>query len=201
MTIQAASLLRFLRTVHGWLGIIVLPWIMIIGLTGFYLNHSRTILSWISGPDFAEATLLEHPDAAAIDLHAASLVAARYWPEEIPREVKEVTYHGFAAYRFKKPSGYVIVSRDSGHYYLKTHYQRYTYAPDDTLVHHKYYWSTILGELHVRGWIGDMFGRLLAGITAISMVMFAASGFFLWWMPRSKRIKRLFGLSSGRRAT
>ncbi len=29
--------LRMLRIVHEWLGILVVPWVLIMGLTGFYL--------------------------------------------------------------------------------------------------------------------------------------------------------------------
>ena len=45
-TFSKAQVLRGLRTVHTWLGVLVVPWIIIIGATGFYLNHSKGIQGW-----------------------------------------------------------------------------------------------------------------------------------------------------------
>ncbi len=195
MSFNAGSVLRTLRTVHGWLGILVLPWVIIIGMTGFYLNHSRTILNWVQGPAYNERTLLDWPGSKPVDEVEASLIASRYWSDVPFNEINAITYHDFPALQFRKTSGQVIVVKESGHYYVKTNYQRSTFAPDGTRVHHKYYWSSILGELHVRGWIGNTFGRWFADITALSMIVFGLSGMFLWWMPRSKRVKRFLGVS------
>jgi hypothetical protein len=30
---------RTMKTRHSWLGILILPWILVIGMTGLYLNH------------------------------------------------------------------------------------------------------------------------------------------------------------------
>ncbi len=47
--------LRMFRTIHAWLGIFIFPWVIIIGATGFYLNHPQTILAMLEGPEYAES--------------------------------------------------------------------------------------------------------------------------------------------------
>mgnify|MGYP006204029133 CR=1 FL=1 len=36
--------MRLLKTIHSWLGVIVLPWVLIIGLTGLFLNHEGLVM-------------------------------------------------------------------------------------------------------------------------------------------------------------
>ena len=38
---QSFNTERTLRTVHRWLGVMILPWVIAIGFTGLYLNHSK----------------------------------------------------------------------------------------------------------------------------------------------------------------
>jgi hypothetical protein len=53
--------LRLLRTVHAWMGIFIFPWVIVIGATGFYLNHGKLILSVIEGPEYVESRFDEWP--------------------------------------------------------------------------------------------------------------------------------------------
>ena len=47
--------MRRLKMVHGWLGVIVLPWVILIGLTGLFLNHERLVMGWLDGAGYDEA--------------------------------------------------------------------------------------------------------------------------------------------------
>ena len=49
------QVLRLLRTIHAWLGAVIVPWIVIIGATGFHLDHARPILSVLEGATYAES--------------------------------------------------------------------------------------------------------------------------------------------------
>ena len=55
------TFLRFCRTIHSWLGAIVMPWVLIIGATGLYLNHERFVLNLIDSPGLAADDLANLP--------------------------------------------------------------------------------------------------------------------------------------------
>lgn len=192
-----AQTLKTLRSLHGWLGFLLLPWIIAIGATGFYLNHARTVLNWIEPENFEESTLADWPGAGPLDSDAAAVIAAQYWPEEPLPEPTWERYHGFDAYQFERPSGDVVVAQQTGHYYVKSDFRRTTYAPDGTKVHSKIYWSTVFKRIHTRGWLDSRFATWLADITAISMMLFGLTGLVLFWIPRVRRFKRALGFGGG----
>jgi len=192
-----AQTLKTLRSLHGWLGFILLPWIIAIGATGFYLNHARMILDVIEPEKFEESALADWPGAAPADRGAAAAIAAQYWPQEALPDASRVSYHGFDSYEFAHADGRVIVARETGHYYVKTDFTRKTFAPDGTEVHSKIYWSTIFKRIHTRGWFDSTFASWLADITAISMMLFGLTGLVLFWMPRARRFKRAIGVGKG----
>ncbi len=136
-------LLKTLRTLHSWLGIFVLPWVIVIGATGFYLNHARTLLDWLGPQEFSEIGFAAHRPAAPIDAEAARSLAAAFWPEQAIKSVQEGLYHGRASYLVKKTGGSIILSIPTGHYYQKSRYIRRTFAPDGTLLHSKVYWGAV----------------------------------------------------------
>jgi len=184
-----AKTLKFFRVSHSWLGLFVFPWILVIGLTGLYLNHSKLVLGWIGASNYDESRFADWPEVA-LTMPEALVVAQSVWPDEPVKDVSGKAYHGFDSVQFKKASGTIIVTRDTGHYFVKTNLTRRTYAPDGTLLHKKIYWSSVFKWLHVRGWLDNSFGTWLADITAGSMVVFAVSGLFLFFMPRAKKIGR-----------
>lgn len=189
-----AQVLKTLRSLHGWLGVILLPWIIVIGATGFYLNHARMILDVLEPAAFEESSLRAWAGAAPVDADAAALIAGRSWPDAPLAEAERVDYHGFAAFQFEHDDGSVIVAADTGHYWVKTDFTRKTFAPDGTQVHSKIYWSTIFKRIHTRGWFDSRFASWLADITAISMVLFGLTGLLLFWLPRARRFRRAVGL-------
>lgn len=182
--------LRLLRTLHAWLGIFIFPWVIVIGATGFYLNHARAILPALQGQTYDESRFGDWPGAAPVGAAAARRIAEGEWPGEPITKVTEITYHGRPSFKFRKWSGLVIVSRPTGHYFVKTAFHRRTYAPDGTLLHSKFYWSSFFKRLHERGWFDSSLGTWLADLTSLAMVLFGISGVVLWWMPRSRRILR-----------
>lgn len=181
---------RLLRTVHGWIGVFVFPWIIVIGATGFYLNHAQPILAVLEGPKYDESRFDEWPVTEPVTEASARAVAMGVWPGEAIVKVTEKVYHGRPSFQFKKASGRIIVTRPTGHYFVKTRYTRRTYAPDGELLHARTYWGAIFKGLHRAGWLGRSLGTWLADLTSLAMVVFGASGVVLWWVPRSRRILR-----------
>ena len=181
---------RLLRTIHAWTGIFIFPWIIIIGATGFYLNHGQTILSLIEGPKYLESRFDDWPVTQSVTQASARVVALGVWPGETIEKFTEKDYHNRPSFEFKKASGRIIVTQPTGHYFVKTRYTRRTYAPDGELLHSKIYWGSIFKGLHRAGWLGGGLGTWLADITSLAMVIFGMTGVVLWWAPRSRRILR-----------
>jgi len=184
-----AKLLKFFRVTHGWAGVIVFPWIFIIGLTGLYLNHKSLVLDWIGSNEYDESQFYDWP-IADITLPDALIIAQQYWPDEDIISLKEDTYHEFESFVFKKESGRVIVTKETGHYFVKSNFIRRTFSPEGEQLHRKTYWKSVFKWLHVRGALTNVIGTWLADITAGAMVFFSLSGLWLFFAPRIKKIKR-----------
>lgn len=194
-----AETLRTLRLVHTWLGIIIVPWIIIIGATGFYLNHSRGILALLDAAPYDESSFADWPGARPVSRPEAQQTAARIWPDEPIEQVEDGIYHEMPAYIFRKPSGQIIVTQATGHYFVKTRITRTTYAIDGTRLHRRIYWGSIFKQLHTDGWLGGGLGSWLADITSLAMIVFGLTGTLLWWMPRARRFGRALRLPGSRK--
>lgn len=182
------NLFRLFRTVHGWLGVLLLPWIVTIGLTGFYLNHPRVVLAFVAEDTVDSSSFPPLPASVVVDEAYALAVVARYWPQDTATAVKEGAYHGISSYLIDTTGRQVIVAKSSGYIFAKTDYTRRTYAPDGRLVDTKYYWKRILKEFHVHGWLGGAAGTFFADAVSLCLVLFGASGIYMWSWPRLKRL-------------
>lgn len=182
------QLFRLLRTVHGWLGVLMLPWIVTIGFTGFYLNHPKAVLAF-AGEDTLDAKAFPPlPASVVVDEAYALAVVARYWPQDTATAIEDGAYHGMPSYLIDTTDRQVIVAKPSGYIFAKTDYTRRTYAPDGKLVDTKYYWKRIFKEFHVRGWLGKAAGTFLADAASLALMAFGLSGLYMWSWPRLKRL-------------
>jgi len=185
-----ARFLKILRVFHSWLGIFVLPWIIIIGATGFYLNHGRAISPLLEAEKYDESLFDLWPPEQPVTREIAEQTALAIWPDEEITRVEFKPYHDRPSFQFYKESGRIIVTQPTGHYFIKTRFTRKTFAPDGTKLHSKIYWGSLFKTLHVRGWTSAKLGTWLADITSFAMVLFGITGIIMWWMPRSKRYLR-----------
>ncbi len=182
-------LLRLLRTLHSWLGAIVMPWVIVIGATGFYLNHYDPIMALFGYKEFSEAGFDRMLPAQPVTPGTARSLSAVVWPGASVQRTEEVQYHGRPSFQAVSSKGRLIVSRTTGHYYAKTPYSRRTFSPSGELLHTKYYWGPALKELHESGWLGGGLGTWLADIVAVAMMFFGMSGFTLWLAPKVRRLR------------
>jgi len=177
-------ILRLLRTIHSWLGAIVMPWVIVIGATGVYLNHYDPIMTLFGYEEFSETGFDRLSPAQPVTPETARSLSLQVWPGASVQRTKEVLYHGRPSYQAVSYNGSLIVSRTTGHYYAKTPYTRRTFSPSGELLHTKYYWGPVLKELHESGWLGGGLRTWLADIVGIAMVFFGMSGFTLWLVPK-----------------
>ncbi len=185
---------------HSWLGVLVLPWLLVIGFTGFYLNHADLVLDVIGQRPFSEAGFDAVKPPRPITIDDAKKLSKRIWPDEPVKKVEVDTYHGRRSYIMEKRSGLIILSIPTGHYYVKDGWTRRTYAPDGRLLHTKVYWDGIFEELHETGWLGGGMGTWFADMVALAMMFFGLTGLILWATPRLRRLRRrLSGLQPGQR--
>lgn len=184
-------MIRVLKSLHGWLGFLVMPWILVIGLTGIYLNHSKTILGWLPDGTFDERVIETWPNAQKVDYKDAKAIAAAIFPDDSFKRSSDDSYHGFDAYVLKGQSGHrVIVAKDSGFYWVKTRFTRKTYDPDGRQVDSKIYWGRIFKVLHRAGWLDrDTLGTWPADIAGGAMALFGLSGIVLFLSPRLRRLR------------
>ncbi|MDA1098864.1 MAG: PepSY domain-containing protein [Proteobacteria bacterium] len=182
------SFLRILRTVHGWLGIIVLPWALSMGLTGLYMNHSGFVLSFFPQDEFSESRLDELKPPAPITRENARSLAKSIWPRQPVQKLWQEDYHGRPSFFAETSKGWVILSIPTGHHYVKTPYTRRTFTPKEGLVHSKIYWGNIFEDLHETGWLGGGLGTWLADLFCIALVLFGVSGSMMWSIPRIGRL-------------
>jgi len=68
---------RLLRSLHTWPGVMILPWVIIAGVTGLYMNHSALILSVFPVGDI-DGPVLRAPALPQTEASAAEIVKAMY---------------------------------------------------------------------------------------------------------------------------
>jgi hypothetical protein len=132
--------LRACRSFHGWLGVLVLPWVIVIGATGLYLNHAKLVRPLFGPQAFSESGFEGQRPAAPITRERVRALAAALWPEEPIGKISEKDYHGRPSFFVETRRGKVILSIPTGHYYLKTRYTRRTFSPEGAAI----YGDTIL---------------------------------------------------------
>ena len=183
--------LRICRTIHSWLGALVMPWVLIIGATGFYLNHSQSVLELLGQTELSESDLkglTELPITAEV----ARQIAGTVWPALPILDTNLANYRGRQSFGFKKAPGFIFIPASrSGLYFVETTLSRQTYALDGRLLHSQYNLKRVFKSLHENGWIGKGLGTWLADIVAVAMIFFSLSGITMWSVPKVRKLRSL----------
>ena len=180
------SLERLLRTVHTWLGVLILPWVIMAGLTGLYMNHESLVLSIFPDGDVGASQF--GPGGAAQTEDSARVLAEGLFGALGPARFKDYEGRGVVAFK-EAEGGSVMVDLATGHVWADDRYVVTLYAPTGEVLASDRRWGRTLLSLHRRGWVGTGLGTWLADITASALMVFGASGLFLFAAPRLRRWK------------
>lgn len=180
---------RFLRSLHGWLGALILPWIVLAGLTGLYMNHKKLVLSLIPASHLQAPADFAAPGLArpVTTFAQAVAIAGRYRPNASISQDRDRSYRGRDVITVDTGPDAVVVDRKTGYAWVRERYRVTAYAPDGARLGTEWRWSRILASLHGRGWVGTALGRWLADITATALVVFGASGVVIFYAPKLRK--------------
>lgn len=180
---------RLLKTLHSWLGVLILPWIVMAGLTGLYMNHSRLILSWLPATGIEVSALDSLPGGVPQTKESAWAIARAAAPDAALKADPDDSYRGRRVFAFDGDGTDVQVDQATGYHWVVRRYSVVLRAPDGQRVDTEIRWSRVLSSLHERGWIGSALGSWLADITAGALAVFGLSGLYLFTAPRLRRMK------------
>ena len=180
--------LRLLRTIHGWIGILVVPWVLLYGLTGFYLNHERD-MAFLFGNDEVDTLWREDQPGRLGDEAAARAWFAQAFPDLPVEAVKDEDYHGKPAFQIATGTLLVIAPKNSSFFFDKTSHVRQLHDATGAVIDHHVYWPSILKELHTHGWLRSPLGTTLADLFSLFLIGFGLTGACLWTIPRFMRFR------------
>lgn len=184
------SIERLLKTLHSWLGVVILPWVVAAGFTGLYMNHSGLVLGLMpAAAAFDAAAFAAGPEARAVDAAGAARVAQAVAPGVALLADGTDVVKGRDVFVFRAGDGKLTVDAGSGLAQWSGRYVTQSHAPDGRLLHRRVRWSTVLSSIHKRGWIGTGLGAWLADIVAGALMVFGLSGLVLFAAPRLRRLK------------
>ncbi|MBF0368851.1 MAG: PepSY domain-containing protein [Magnetococcales bacterium] len=181
------SLQAVIRSIHSWTGLVVFPLLLIVGVTGYYLNHE----SWFK-PLFeteVEITDTFEKNRRPVHKNQAMALAKQLWPQEKIRQVKRKKFKGIQSYHIRTQDHRLIVTIPYGHFFVQESYWQRTYAPNGEWLESRFDWDEFMEDLHTGKVAGEV-GEWLSDITAICLVLFSLSGIYLMIVPRWGRYQR-----------
>ena len=184
------SLERSLRSIHSWLGVLILPWVIILGLTGLYLNHAGLVKSVLPNTQKADLSVIDlWPNPQPVDNVMAVKLAGQVWPNLSTMALSEGKYRRQPVINVETDRGTLSVVKKSGHYWVRGDWQRSFFAPDGTELARYMAWGGLFKRLHKYGLTTKGFGTWLADIAAVALVVFGFTGLVLFINPRLRRRK------------
>ena len=161
------------------------------GMTGYYMNHEKFVLSFFPEKTTTSSdAFLSARGARPVSQSDAQKIASdhdfgmKYAPNDTKR------YRGTSIFRFKEGSHNTIyVDKNSGGYWHLKRYKITAFDHQGNRLGSELRWGRIFSSIHERGFVGESLGRWLADMTAIALMIFSASGIFIFISPRVRRAK------------
>ncbi|NOH73242.1 peptidase [Vibrio pectenicida] len=168
---------KWLRRIHAWTGIVLIPLMLLYGVTGLWLQHRSTLK--IPGPKtemIDEVLNLDHPFKNTDDFKSFSSYQYLGWFDDTEVMVKE-------SISLPTKSGSIVIPeiwslRNVG---LKGNL-RLSYVPETLVVTAKIQdpnFGAFMNRLH-RGMGTGLSWQFFGDLAAISLILFSLTGLFMW---------------------
>ncbi len=195
------------RRWHRWMGLVMSLCILLVCVTGIYLNHKEMLARILdmAGDSFqagapggpapgASAVGMSYHLTTSTDLHAQpvtfaeALARARAHRGEIPiQHILVKNEQGTLAYRIKScEGGEVIVDGKTGALTERRPYKKYGRSSAGRVGPLGYDWGKIVADLH-NGRLAGAAGTVLADLAALAIMALTLSGLYLWILPRKPK--------------
>jgi hypothetical protein len=199
------ALLLFWRKAHMWLGLIASLFLLVIAVTGIYLNHKNTLggLLGIKKPEKGDDEKTKPvPNLAGgsaselanlpVSFAEALSTANGLLGDAVIDRVELKPEKGRWVYKVKARTGVeAVIDSATGRAQLKGELLSYSSKPADTRESaptetSSIDWGKAIKDLHT-GKIGGDAGKLLVDLVAGTLIVLTLSGIYLWVVPTLRR--------------
>jgi hypothetical protein len=183
-------LLHRLRPWHARTGTAALLLLLLLALTGIYLNHSALFGLDPAPAEAAEPlTTATPPEAVPIPVGRALDVARAEWGDVRLQFVQLRQEGGRLVYRVRRKgrSDEVTVDGQTGRLAaVRGRWRETRYDEDGGAQDSRVSWTRLLFDLHTGRILGEP-GKLIADAGALALLLLAASGAYLFTVPRWRK--------------
>ena len=183
---------RFVRRSNGWLAFFVLPMVFLFGLLVLSLSHTSSVLNVTGSQPFDTSIVAKAPRLEGIDASVAFSLSKQIWPDARLSAPVETTLWGHPAFEVVTDKGTVVLTSQSGYYFVSSALGERIYAPNGEKVY---------GHIDLSGLSRALFGYdaassaaygYLTNLIGLAMIVFSLSAMYLWWSPRLRLLSRRF---------
>jgi hypothetical protein len=185
-------LLLRLRSWHSWTGMAALLILVMLGLTGIYLNHPELLGLDPVPAETGKLLFTSSGLTALVPIEQALKAAHAEWGEAKVQFVQLREEGNRLVYRVRRrnSSDEVTVDARSGLLVaVRTGQREVRYAEDGTAQENQMSWTRLMFDLHT-GRILGFPGRLIADGAGMAILLLSFSGIFLFVIPRWRRWRK-----------
>lgn len=178
--------LATVRKIHRTIGIVAAPLIVVIGLSGLFLNHGKLFETIFSFEKQLVATTAEPWSRQQAIARAGEIIGGAVKEIE-KRRKKHRLYFRAIDNGLKRPG--LIIDTATHSYWLVTRYNELNYDENGNRIERRWFLRRLAEDLH-SGRILGLFGKLIVDLLSLCLVVFAITGTIMWVATR-RRSSRL----------
>jgi uncharacterized iron-regulated membrane protein len=196
----ANSLARRFRKWHSVLGAFAAIFLVVVGLTGIFLNHKPFFTRLLTGnapePHKAKADVQKVGSRAtelrlgdgiaklAIGFDRALHLATERWGDQRVEKIELRDEKGELVYRIKQPDGpELLISAATGEILERGHYEKLGAMEPDGKRARSFDWGKLMLDLHTGKIVGQP-GRYVSTGVSLMLLILTLTGVYLWVKPK-----------------